>query len=138
MAIDRQLAWRKALLRLLADDTEMKALVGSPARIFDNVPKGTITPYIRIGDDLTADFGTKTESGQEFLSTIHTYDASPTERGQERLNLVQARIYAILHERPQVVVVGDTNAYLIRFVDRVVRNEDGTNWHGIDRYRILV
>ena len=138
MGTDYHLPWRRALLRILSDDTDMQKLVGNPARIFDNVPKNTVTPYIRLGEDLISDFGTKTETGQEFLSTIHTYDMSPTERGQERLNLVQSRIYSLLHERSQVVIVGDTNAYLIRFVDRIVRNEDGTNWHGIDRYRILV
>jgi Protein of unknown function (DUF3168) len=138
VASDYGLLYRIALLGLLKADTVLQGLVGVPPRIYDDIPQGTVTPYIRLGDDLVLDYGDKSLGGQEFTSSIHTFDGSPTQRGQERLNRIQGRIYELLHEREQLIQVGDRNVYLIRFLDRITRNLDGTNWHGIDRYRVLI
>jgi hypothetical protein len=138
VATDYGLLWRIALLGVLKADTILQGWIGNPARVYDNVPQGSVGPYIRLGDDLVLDYGDKTAAGQEFTTTIHTFDGSPNQRGQERLNQIQGRIYALLHEREQLIQVGDRSVYLIRFIDRITRNLDGTNWHGIDRYRVLV
>jgi hypothetical protein len=138
MPTDFGLAWRTALIALLSTDSTMQTLLGNPCRIYDNVPKGTPTPYIRLGDDVIVDYGDKDEAGQEFTSTIHFYDQSPTKRGQHGMNAIQARVYELLHECSPIIVSGGRSTYLVRFIDRIVRNTDGTNWHGIDRYRVLI
>jgi hypothetical protein len=138
MAIDYGLAWRRALLGILSQDAELKVLLRDPVPVFDNIPQDTAYPYIRIGDDFISDYGRKDRTGQEITTTIHTFDGSPTKRGQLRVNQIQARYYDLLHERELVIDVGDRVAYLIRFKDRVTRNLDGTSWHGIDRFRVLV
>lgn len=142
MATDFGLLWRVALIAILREDATLKAVFSDPLKVYDSVPQDLAVPYIRVGDDLIKDYGDKTEAGMEIFCGIHFFDGSPTQRGQKRINLAQARVYELLHERP---TVGDTQillsgrpVYLIRFQDRTVRNVDGCNWHGIDRYRILV
>jgi len=135
---DFTLPLRAALLTLITADATMIALIGTPlpVRVFDYVPQETPFPYLRVGDDAVTDWGDKTTPGQQFLQSFHIFDRTPANRGQKKVNEIQARLYALLHEQ-QVTVTGGT-AYLVRFDDQRALTDDGLMWHGISRYRFLL
>ena len=136
MATDYTVSVRSRLVSLFSQDPTLQGFIGAPGRVFDNVPAKTPFPYLRVGDADITDFGTKTEPGQEFNLDVHVLDRSSPDRGQKTINLIQARIYALLHE--QALSLPSGSAYLCRFVRQVTNNTDGLSWHGISRYRVLV
>ena len=129
---DRTIDIRAGLKQLFISDLLLRVLIGDPPRVYVNVPKDKVLPYVRIGDDAAGDFGTKTEQGQEIEITLHCYDQSPINRGQKKINQIQARFYALLHEQP---VLG---AFLVRFKSQHTSNDDGLSWHGVSRFRVLI
>jgi len=132
---------RAALIARFSADAGLLALIkadGGVPRIWDSVPPEEVFPYIRLGDDSFSDYGDKSEPGQENYSNFHIFDRNPKSgyRGQKNVNLIQARLYALLHEKQMDVEGGQ--AYLIRFSSQRVLTDDGLMWHGISRYRFLI
>lgn len=142
---DFTLPLRAALITAFSADAALILLIGnppgSPVRIHDGVPPEQVFPYIRLGDDSIGDYGDKSEPGQEFFSNFHIFDRNTPStkggyRGQKVVNQIQARLYAILHEKQLTIDGGQ--AYLVRFSSQRAMSDDGLMWHGISRYRFLL
>jgi hypothetical protein len=127
------LAVQEALYAKLSDDSGIKALVGDPARVYDNVPQDTPYPYIEIGEDTALDGGTATEQGMDLTVMLHYW---ARDRGKRTVKLIAARVYELLHE--QELVVESQSLVLCRFVfGDFLLDPDGVTRHGVARYRIL-
>lgn len=138
---DRTVDLRVAVLERLAEDADIVALVA--ARIYDNVPQGTLYPYITLSENTVNDYSDKGEDdidpdtdGQEHFLVINVYDQSPTSRGQRKINDILSRVRSLLHCR-DLFLDGVQLTYLIRYETSFVRQDDTTSWHGYARYRAL-
>ena len=130
---DAVLAFRAAQIELLRSDSAMTTLVNK--RVWDMIPQDEVFPYVRVGDDLVLDYGSKSESGQEFDFTIHTFDRTP-KRGRWGVDQIAARIYDLFHEQ-QIVVTG-FQPYLCRFRQSRVDTGDNLTWHCSSNFRLLL
>ena len=77
MTADSQWPLQQGLHAALSGDAALQALLGDPARIFDQVPQDSAFPYLVIGEDTTGPFDTKTEAGLEHRLTIHSWSPYP-------------------------------------------------------------
>jgi len=125
---------QEAIYTALRADAGIKALVGDPARIYDNVPQQTTYPYITIGDDTAAEAGAADFDGQEITLTMHAWSQ---DRGRKEVKDILAAIYAALHDAV-MAVTGATHVNLRWEFSDTFRDADGQTYHGVTRFRSYI
>lgn len=124
---------QKAVYAKLSADAALIALLGDPPRIHDDVPAGTILPYVQIGDSTEADWSTASDLGSEHQLTIHAWSRSG---GRMEARAILSAIHGALHDAP--LAVENNRLVNLRFVlSQVLRETDGETYHGIARYRAV-
>ncbi len=109
MTADSHWPLQQALHAALAGDAGLQAFLGTPARVFDQVPQDSAFPYLVIGEDTSGPFDTKTEDGMEHRLTIHTWSRY---RGLKETKQIIAAVTAAL-DGAGLSVIGD-DVLLIR------------------------
>lgn len=89
-----ELALQKALLERLRGDAGLRALLGTPARVFDQPPEGVAAPFVAFGRSETRPWGGLDGEGVEHaltLTCVSRFD------GGEEAKAVVGALRAALH-----------------------------------------
>lgn len=127
-------ALQKAVIDVLSAAPEIQAWLGTPARVYDRVPRHAAFPFLSLGDALTVPADTSTETGTDHLLRLHVWSRYA---GQRELKEVIAAVQSVLHdgtlEPPGYYVT------LMRIIDaRTLREPDGLTRQAVIRLRTIL
>ena len=128
------LALQEAILAALSADVALRAIIGTPARIFDDVPRDTLFPYLTIGDGDEIEAGTATEAGSEHRITLHAWSRYA---GRREVKLILERVRTILHDA-NLTITGNRLINLRCEAMEFTRATDGRNTHGLARIKAML
>lgn len=86
-------ALQQAVFATLAADAGVIALLGSPPRIYDDVPRGAALPYAAIGDASESDWSTSTDRGASLLFSVTVWSRGS---GFQEAKLIAGAVRAAL------------------------------------------
>lgn len=123
---------QKAIYGALVADTGVVAALGG-ARIYDDVPRGAVFPYVTFGPVTTRDWSTGTEQGAEHTLTLRAWSKNG---GAREVHLVLDAVRAALHEAA-LTLTGHRLVSLRHEMSDAAREGDGETWQGIARFRAV-
>ncbi|MEK4798060.1 DUF3168 domain-containing protein [Thermoactinomyces sp. FSL K6-2592] len=115
---------QKAIYSRLINDT---ALTEKVTGIFDDA-NGHAVPFVTIGEMSAVDWSTKTEPGQEFIVTLHTWSEYP---GMKEVMEIHDLILQAITREP----LGASGSFYFHFTrlvsEQTLRDPDGVTRHGV-------
>lgn len=114
-------------------DAGVKALLGDPARIYDDPPPDPVFPYVSLGRVESRAADAASVNAIEHALTLHVW--SRYGGRAEALDVVAA-LRAALHNAP-LTLSGRTLVFLFAQFADVFRSGDGRTTHGILRLRAM-
>lgn len=128
-ALDLQAAVAAALLA----DAELLALLGGP-RIHDGPPRGTLFPFVSIGDAGQNDWSDGSTAGGDIRLTLHVWSR---QAGKREAWTILGALMRLLHDMQ--LPLADHALVLLRAELAEVRTDpDGLTEHGVLRLGALV
>ncbi len=126
-------ALRQVLYTSITGDAGVQALIGNPARVYDDVPADGVFPFVSFGDGAVQDWSTSDGVGAIHTITLHAW--SRYEGHKEALQIIEA-LEALLHD---AVLLPTGHALInLRFVSSgIIRDPDGATTHGFIRFRAV-
>lgn len=126
------LALRQALAAALNGFTPLTLALGGP-KVFDDVPRSAVFPYVTMGDARAEDWSTGSSRGQEHVITLHVWSQ---EGGQRQAHVIAGELLHALEAVP--LSLADHALVNLRFATCDIRREaDGRTFHGIVRFRAV-
>ncbi len=121
-----------AVYQQLAGSAPLTTLLGG-VNIFDDVPQGTLYPYVTIGDTDTRHWHTQTEVGHEHRMTLHVWSQYA---GRREVHQIIDAIDNALDGAD--LTLGDHVLINLRTIFWTgLRDLDGETYHGIIRFRAV-
>ncbi len=121
-----------AMYKALCAAPEVKALLGEPARIYDDPPEGAELAYLVIGPTQISDWS-GVDRGLRHDLRLHAYSAYA---GRREIKTIMGAVYDVLHDA--AFPVDGHRLVNMRFVFAdAVRRRDGGAYHGVMRYRAV-
>lgn len=114
-------------------DAGIKALLGDPARIYDDPPPDPVFPYVSLGRVESRAADAASVNAIEHALTLHVW--SRYGGRAEALDVIAA-LRTALHNAP-LAVSGRTLVFLFAQFADVFRSGDGRTTHGILRLRAM-
>ncbi|MBY0562881.1 MAG: DUF3168 domain-containing protein [Hyphomonadaceae bacterium] len=114
-------------------DTGVKALVGDPARIYDDAPEGAVFPYVTLGRVESRAADAASVQGIEHALTLHVW--SRYGGRAEALDIIGA-LRAALHNA-SLTLTGHRLVLLYASFADVFRAGDAQTTHGVLRLRAV-
>ncbi len=131
MSAERALA--ASIRDALMADTSVKALLGDPARVYDEPPADPVFPYVTLG---TVESTSADASGAPALDHALTLHVWSRYGGRAEALDVIAAMRAALHDQA-LSVAGRRLVFLYAPFADVFRSGDGRTTHGVLRLRAL-
>jgi len=126
-------ALRQALYTALLGDAGLQALIGNPARVYDDVPASASFPFVTFGDADAADWSASETLGGEHTVTLHAW--SRYDGHLESPQILEA-LEALLQDA--TLTLSGHSLINLRFVSSgIVRDPDGATTHGFIRFRAV-
>ena len=127
-------AWelQKAVYGALIANAGVVAALGG-ARVYDDVPRGAVFPYVTFGPTTTRDWSTGTDEGAEHTLTLRAWSKGG---GAREVHLVLDAIRRAMHEA-SLSLAGHRLVSLRHEVSDAARESDGETWHGSVRFRAV-
>jgi sporulation-control protein spo0M len=136
---DPQVAVQAAIYTVLSTNSYIASL-GSPAPVFDSVPKDFPVPFVTIGDMTVVDNSTVGIGGCVITLQIHSWDQ---DLSAIRLKTMMRKVMECLHN--QTLTLSDplsettfTNVNTRFQSSQVFKDSDGLTLHGVQKFRIVV
>lgn len=126
-------ALRQAIYAAIAADAGVKALIGDPARIYDDVAADAIFPFVTLGDGDVRAWSTKDETGSEHTITLHAWSRY---EGHKECQQILEALQDALHDA-SLSVTGHVLVNLRSVSSGVIRDPDGATTHGVIRFRAV-
>jgi len=127
------LALQKAIIAALAADTALQALIGVPARVYDEPPRNTAFPYVTLGASTIADWDTSSDRGHEHAFMFHIWSRHG---GHKEARAILGAIEGVLHTG--TLPLEDHVLINLRFeFGDIFRDGDGETIHAVMRYRAV-
>ena len=123
---------QKAIFTALNGNTS--GVNGANVPVYDDVPQGTSYPYVLIGEETTANNGSKTLDGVEHTQTIHVWSQY---RGRREIKEIMGSVYENLHNA-DISVSGATLVNCRQEFSTTLAENDGITRHGVMRFRAVV
>jgi hypothetical protein len=114
-------------------DAGVKAVLGDPARLYDDPPPDPVFPYLTIGRVETRNADVSGAAALDHAVTLHVW--SRYGGRAEALDAIAA-LRSALHDAPLSVVGRKLVFIFVQFAD-VFRSGDGRTTHGVLRLRAL-
>lgn len=131
MSAERALA---AAMRAAAmADAEVRALLGDPARIYDDPPPEPVFPYATLGRVESRSADASGASALQHGVTLHVWSRHGGR--SEALDVIDA-LRSALHDAP-LAVEGRRLVFLFAHFADVFRSGDGRTTHAVLRFRAL-
>lgn len=124
---------QKAIYSELAANAGVKALIGDPARLYDQVPSSPTYPYVTLGEAIAVDESTFGKLGQEHMVDVDTWSRY---RGAKEAKEIMSAISAALHEAT-LTLSGFDHAGIMLDFSQLLRDPDGITRHGAQRFRSI-
>jgi len=134
-------AFQAGIFNRLAGFATLTSAIGSN-KVFDFVPQGTASPFVRIGEFMLSDWDTKSKNGWEITFNVHVW--SILSLGTKTVNSILSLIHDALHQQEASITVSGFTLVQIRREDHLTiqdPSEEGQNdqyYHGVARYRAIV
>ena len=124
---------QKAIYSELAADAGVKALIGDPARLYDQVPSSPTYPYVTLGEAIAVDESTFGKLGQEHIVDVDTWSRY---RGSKEAKSIMSAISAALHEAT-LTLSGFDHAGIMLDFSQLLRDPDGITRHGVQKFKSI-
>lgn len=121
-----------ALVAILKADADVKGLLGTPARIYQDVPDLPTFPYVTIGDDHNVPDLAQFLDGSEIFLDIHVWSRGP---GMTECKKIGATIMSAIP--PAVVLSQNRNLLVEPRNQRYLTDADTITSHGVITLRAL-
>lgn len=133
MSTSPERALLESLRNHLMADTQVKSILGDPARIYDLHPEAPTFPYVTLGDIATKDASATGAPALEHVVALHLWSRGGG-RGQaiDGLNALRSALATAPRESGAHRFV----ALAVTFAD-VLRATDGLTFHGVLRVRAI-
>jgi len=102
--------------------------------VYDDVPEGAEYPYIVIGEETSANDGTKDIDAVEYTLTLHIWSQY---RGRREIKEIMQSVYDLLHDSA-ITVAGASLANIRQEFSNTLMENDGITRHAIMRFRAVV
>lgn len=126
-------ALAQALRVAIETDAGCTALLGRPARVFDEQPTEPVYPLVTLGDVQSRPADAAQMPSLDHALTLHVWSRHGGKA--EALDIIAA-VRAAVHDRSIAVIGRRLVLLLVGFVD-VFRSGDGRSFHGVLRLRAL-
>lgn len=125
-------ALQAALFARLKNDATLTGLIGG--RVYDEVPEGTTSDYVTLGDHLSTPDNDLTSFGRETTVTVHVWTRAD---GMKRGQTIANRINELLdHQESSLSVAGHDVVAIRQDFDQALRDPDQAWRHHVLRFRI--
>ena len=125
-------ALQRAMYTALSAAPGVRALLGAPARIYDDPPAGAEMPYLVIGPTQISDWSGVARGLQHDLR-LHVFSVYA---GRREIKQIMGAVYDVLHDAE--FPVDGHRLVNLRFVFAdAVRRRDGGAYQGVMRYRAV-
>jgi Protein of unknown function (DUF3168) len=125
-------ALQKAIHACLIADAATLASIGGP-RIYDDVPRQPVFPYVAYGQSTVRDWSTGTDDAHEHIVTLHVWTRAS---GRKLAHEISSAIEVALDQ--QALVLDGHRLISLRHEFTDVRREaDNETWRGIVRLRAV-
>jgi Protein of unknown function (DUF3168) len=126
-------ALQQAIYAALAAGADLQALIGTPPRLFDYVPRDSAFPYVVLGDGNESDCSTATETGTEHAIQIDVWSRAT---GHKEAKQIAEAVRATLHNAS--LTVSDATLIDIRHLATAfARQPDGQTLRAALRFRAV-
>lgn len=125
---------QKAVYDRLSATPGLTALLAAGASgVFDHVPRGSVFPYVAIGEMRLQPLDTQGGFGSDITLSIHSYSRGA---GHKEAREITSAIYDALHEAE--FSVANRTLVLCRLSGAASFMEsDGETYHGLQRFQII-
>lgn len=123
---------QKALFTAL--DGNVTGIDDASVSVYDDVPENTAYPYVILGEETTANNGSKTVDGVEHTITIHVWSQY---RGRREIKEIMESVYSLLHEA-DISVTGASLVHIRQEFSNTLMENDGITRHGVMRFRVVM
>lgn len=123
-----------AITALLAADTGVQALLGNPARIYDQRPAMATFPYLAQGEGEVRDISTKTLAVTSHVLQLQVFSR---QRSSREARQVAAAIRTALHDASLTLASGSAARCQEEYVN-VRWDEESQATRALLRYRVVV
>ena len=107
---------------------------GANVPVFDDVPEGTLYPYVVLGEETAVNNGTKNLDGVEHTLTIHAWSQY---MGRREIKEIMQSVYENLHNTA-ISVTGASLVNIRQEFNTTLAEQDGITRHGVMRFRAVV
>ena len=130
---DAFFAVQQAVFTVLAANTNVQTLLGSPVRLYDHVPPAALFPYVAFGDVQIHPYDTKTETGFEHIVTLNVWSRY---RGSKEAKDIAEALYDTLN-RASLTVAGQVFLSCAFDGAEVMVIDEGLTTHAAVRFSII-
>ena len=109
-------------------------LDGANIPVYDDVPQQSNYPYVQMGEETSANNGTKTLDGLEHTLTMHIWSQY---RGRREIKTIMKSVYDLLHNTA-ISVTGASLVNVRQEFSTTLAENDGITRHGVMRFRAVV
>ena len=127
-----QFQLQSTIYTTLNNDSNLTETLG--ASIFDEVPEGSSTPYVTIGEDTAVDYSTDTADGADITVNIDVWSEY---KGSKECKQIMDRIHDLLHDSSLSITGFNLVNLRFEFSD-ILRDPDGVTRHGFMRFRAII
>lgn len=126
-------ALQKALFTTLSQSASVKSQLGDPARLYDEVPRNALMPYLTFTEDRQSDWNTQTEPGSEHLITLHVWSRA---KGRKDVKLCADAVIESLRDATPALSGHSLVNLTFRGAD-FLRQSDGQTYLARLRFRAI-
>lgn len=124
-----------AMVAVLAADGPLQALIGNPARLYQQVPPNPTKPYVTIGDADENDDSVDNLDAAEIFPDVHVWSDSPAKDYVECKRICSA-IRRALHNA-DLTLTENRCVQIQHRITRVFVDADNITRHGVVTFRAL-
>lgn len=128
-------AFQDALTARLAADADVQALIGSPARLYDEAPAGAAYPFAALGRAVSEDRGADGAAMIEHRLTLHVWTRHG---GRREAKAIVAAMREAAHEQVFALDGGWSLVSCRAVYADAFRTADARIAHGVLRFKALI
>lgn len=133
-AVSPELAVQESIFNILKGFTPLTDLLSASDAVWDYPPEGSSFPYVTIGADDFTEWGSHSFDGMDCSISIHSWARN---RGRKSCKQIMDKIYQRLHDT-NINVIGFGVALMQFRTSTILRDPDGTTYHGVQTFQMLV
>ena len=127
-------SWELQKAIFTALDGNVTGIDSASVSVYDDVPENTPYPYVILGEETSANSGTKSLDAIEHTLTIHVWSQY---RGRREIKEIMQSVYSLLHNTA-ITVTGASLVNIRQEFNNTLMENDGITRHGIMRFRAVV